>query len=333
MSNGLLTVLTIRCASTRYPNKALELVEGVPLTAWIIKRLKRLPGNLILATTNHKEDDPLEEIARNLSIDVLRYDGDENDVLGRMAAALRCYPEATHILRGLGDMPFPNEVTIKRGLAVLQRTGKEVFQYYLSSSVVPLYGSREFAISRTAFERIVKNAKKEEREHPDLWLHRNRERFTIAYHEPPPTTLFRDYRLEVDMPNDLFVIRQIAKNVGMLADIESIVHYLDRNWDVAKFNYGIPEKTGPKSSYDYALQRKWFSLMTGCEIETWTDGIVWKPPASKSVPVFCNAGFCLLGWGEDGILYTKEGHRLGGADWITCECGSGKFWRPKIQRN
>lgn len=326
---NLLTILTSRCGSERYPNKAIQEVAGKPLIKWIIERYKALPGNLVLATTSQPENDILEAIGHDSDVEVFRYTGDPNDVVGRMDAVVGQHPEATHIMRGLGDMPFICRTVVKRALTVLERTQKEMFLWMQNPDYPPIYGCRETPISRTAFQRIVNNAKGEEREHVDMWMHRHRNRFSVAYHEPPSFSYYRFYRFEIDWPQDIATIKHIAEDgPGMLASVKEIVRWVDNNnW--ALKNNGLVEKTGILTSYDYKLRRQWYVLMEGNEVITWNNE-VWEPPDEKAPPVFCNASRCFLGWGYRGKLHTKEGHILAGPDWVTCSCGTGRFWRVSV---
>jgi hypothetical protein len=250
-----------------------------------------------------------------------------------MAAVVRQKPAATHVMRALGDCPFLELSLVNRASHVLDRHQKDWLIWYTQPDVNPIYGTRELPISKAAFLRIDQSAKGDEREHLDLWFNRNRSRFKILYHEPPPTVYFRQqYRLEVDYPDDLKLVEAIAtRGPGMQSQLKDIIVWLDQNEWAAKLNWGCVEKTGPLTSYGNGLKREWFKGMKGQMVYAW-DGHIWEPSDREDSPKFCQSGRCLVGWGErrEGQVRTIEGHILKGAAWLNCQCGAGQFTRERF---
>jgi len=328
----LLIILTARCGSDRFPNKVLAEVEGLPLIYWIGTRLKDTENaQVVIATTTSPDDDPLVEIAEAKYMPIYRHP-DPDDVVGRMTAALELYGEgAKYIFRALGDSPFIATEILDEAIKTLEATKSDAFLWMLPPEVLPVYGAREFPYSIAGWHKINRNAKGEEREHVDMWFSRNRNRFKIAYHDPPDSVYFRTYRLEVDWPEDLELVRRVAKEVGMLAPLSEINRYIDNNPDVARLNIKQVEKTGPTISYNYRERRAWFKLMQGVPVVAW-DGSIWDAPDEKATPIFCSSGKCLVGYGWEGELHTKEGHRIKGFSRISCSCGTGKVWRSPIKK-
>jgi len=240
--NDLVIVLTARLGSERFPSKAMEKVEGRPLLWWIIKRLQ-LAGKVILATTNLRQDNELESLAIGMEIPLWR--GKVDDVVTRIDGAVKEYaPNAKYILRGLGDCPYISPLIVLRATRTLSKTNSEAFAWHLPPNTIQrlVYGSREFPYSRSGWNKIVKNARGDEREHVDLYFHRNREKFDVAYHESPPLVYFRNYRLEVDWPEDLELVKRVAKEFDPLAELDHIIRYIDINGDIGKLNRMRVEK-------------------------------------------------------------------------------------------
>lgn len=284
---------------------------------------------IAVATTNDASDNQLAEVMKAEGVEVVR--GSTDDVVGRMDAVIQTgqYPGAEFIFRMLGDMAFPELKIIERSVAVMDRFKAEAFAWFIPPDTLPLlaYGSREFPVSKAAFSRLVRCAKGDEREHVDLWFHRHRNRFNVIYHEPPNSAYFGDIRIEVDTADDLEVIRQVADEIGMMASLKEVMSFLRKNENIANGNRHVQEKTGPRSSYEYELRRKWYDLMCDAgQVVSW-DNHVWQPPSPKAPPIFCNSGQCLIGWGDRGRLYTKEGHTIAGPSRMSCKCGAGKFFK------
>lgn len=321
---NLAIILTARMESARLPGKVVAEVCGEPLAYWIAMRLKPV-GEVVLATTEHVADDPLEEVARKA--DVPCYRGSVEDVIGRMEKARMMYaPRAEYVLRALGDCPFMSAELVNRATTVMDRREGEAFQWHLAPNCHPVYGAREFPYHIDAWRRIVRNSG--QREHVDMYFHEHRDTFNIVYHETPPAVYFREYRLEVDWAEDLAMVRAVAEEQGMLAPLDHIIGCLDTHPEIAGINRHRTEITGLSVSYNYQTQRDWMRVMEGKPVVCWND-LLWLPPSDKATPVFCQSGQCLLGFALNGVLYTKNA-RIRGEAHIQCSCGSGKFWHePK----
>lgn len=305
--------------------KALLDIEGKPLIWWILRRLTRLPGKVVLAIPGDQNNiSAFRPIVKDLGLSF--YAGsNENDVIDRINGAYRSLmPDAQYILRALGDCPFLETSLIIRALETMEKFKKEAFVWHLAPSTFPVYGAREFPFSIKAWKRISIYAQGTEREHTDMYFHQHRSMFDIAYHEPPESSYFRPYRLEVDWKEDAKLIRAIAHNIGMDAPLSNVIRFLDAHPELADINRQRVEKTGT-STYEYATKREWMKSMRGHPVIGWNDN-VWHPPSPNATPVFCSSGKCHLGFGHKGSLYTHEAVIRGDAQ-LFCNCGSGKFWR------
>ena len=324
------TILTVRNGSSRLPRKNTRAICGKPVMVWTIERLSKLPGKVIVATTDKQEDNSIADICTSIDIPVFR--GAVDDVVGRMNGALMQYiPDADLVFRGLGDCPFIEIELVNRAAQIIHSTESDAFLWHLSPDTWPVYGSREFPFSINGWKKIFNKATGEEREHIDEYYHNNREKFKIVYHEPPSTIYFRPYRLEIDWFEDLDLIDTIGKEIGMESTLSDVIKFLDENPQIASINKDRTEKTGPLTSYIYGLRRKWMRAMIGKPVTAW-DNTVWQPPDPKATPIFCNSGKCLIGYGKSGILYTKSGDRIGGNAYKSCPCGAGKYWKAAIEK-
>lgn len=318
-------VLTVRMGSRRLPGKVLTKIQKKPLAAWILERLKLVANGVpVIATTNEPEDNPVEKFANEYGYPIYR--GDTNDVVNRINEAVRSLvPDAAFVFRALGDCPFIDPTIVNRSVQVMFEHKSEAFLWQLAPDTWPVYGAREFPFSRQGWNKIMSFAKNTEREHSDSYFHKNRDKFEIVYHEPPSTTYFRNYRLEIDWQEDLQLVEKVAENIGMLSPTQDVIRFLDENSEIASINQQRVEITGPLTSYDYQLRRNWMRAMNGKPVVLW-DGTVLHIP-EKSSPIFCNSGRCLLGYGKNGVLYKRDGDCISGDAFISCSCGTGRYWK------
>lgn len=317
-------VITARMDSERLPGKVLAEVGGKPLLEHLTERLAQV-GKVVVATSDEASDDPIAQWANGRAP---CYRGSKHDVVNRIWAAIKEHlGDCQFVMRGLGDCPFPEVSFIHRAAQVMDATGADMFLWMLPPWVWPVYGAREFPIRVTLWEAMNKLAAGDEREHPDLYLHRHRKDLNIVYHEPPPPAYFRPHRLEVDYPEDLEMLRKlVARFNGRWPNLLEALKVLDAEPEIAMINASREERTGPYASYSQAERDAWAQAQRGEAVVCW-DNVVWKPKRREK-PIFCSAGTCLIGYYGDGWLKLKEGHMIREGV-ITCPCGAGRHWREK----
>lgn len=101
----VVAVIQARMGSTRLPKKALRKIKGKTLIEWIKYRLSFCDkiDQIVLATADTPENDPLEDLARN--IDLEYYRGSEKDLVSRLFETAKKF-NADAIVRITGDCPL-----------------------------------------------------------------------------------------------------------------------------------------------------------------------------------------------------------------------------------
>jgi len=99
-----IAIITARMASSRLPKKVLLPLYGSPALLWAADRCAqaKLVNGVIIATTADPSNDPIEKALYGYL--VFRYEGDEEDVLGRVLAAAK-WVGADIIVDVSGDCP------------------------------------------------------------------------------------------------------------------------------------------------------------------------------------------------------------------------------------
>lgn len=116
----VLAVIGARLNSSRLPAKHLLPLHGLPLVERVLQRLQcaRTLTRTVLATTADSVNQPLLDWARG-RVEVLAYDGDVNDLMGRIDAVVAaCDPD--YIAYICGDCPLVDPQFIDHALRQLQ---------------------------------------------------------------------------------------------------------------------------------------------------------------------------------------------------------------------
>ena len=115
-----LAIVQARIGSTRLPGKMLADLGGKPLVWWAWKAAVDAFGadNVVIAMPATRENDELEVavLSMDAPVNVFRWDGPENDVLGRFHACAHTYrwhPDSV-IVRDTPDDPFKVPALMKR---------------------------------------------------------------------------------------------------------------------------------------------------------------------------------------------------------------------------
>ena len=113
-----LIVVQCRYASSRLPGKAMYPLAGLPMLAFLLRRLKsaELKARLILAVTDRPEDDVLAAWGNAEEVPVVR--GENDDVLARYLKCIEMYPAAS-VVRVTADNPLTAPEAVRDTLTAL----------------------------------------------------------------------------------------------------------------------------------------------------------------------------------------------------------------------
>jgi spore coat polysaccharide biosynthesis protein SpsF len=179
MSDGNIAILQARVSSTRLYGKVLKSLIGKPMMLRQIERIKfsEKIDTLVVATSNMREDDQIEELCLKNNIECYR--GSLNDVLDRFyKAAVKYNP--SYVIRLTADCPL-----------VDPRLIDQIIEYYLSgdfdyvsNSVEPTYPDGldvevvNFASLLKAWQEAVLYS---DREHVLTYIHQRPNLFKIGH--------------------------------------------------------------------------------------------------------------------------------------------------------
>jgi spore coat polysaccharide biosynthesis protein SpsF len=237
-------ILQARMGSTRLPGKVLMKADETNLMLdYSINQLKYCMNSdkMIIATSNLKRDDPIEEHCKISNIDFFR--GDEQDVLDRHYQCAKKY-SLSHIVRIPSDKPLIDPQIVD---SIIEFFKKNDFDYVANFEIIQKNNSLIFnstypsgteveIFSFNALEMAWKNAKSpDEREHVTPHLYLNPKIFKIKHiHQSENLSHFR---WSLDYENDMYLIREIIKGISNRPILTNdIIKLLDENPKLYKIN-------------------------------------------------------------------------------------------------
>jgi spore coat polysaccharide biosynthesis protein SpsF len=161
----------------------------------------------MLATTRHREDDPLvEEAARS---GALTFRGPDDNVLRRFVAAARSV-HARFVVRATADNPAVDIDAAARVLEAITTTGAD----HAMDVGLPI-GCAVEAITVRALRRALElTADPYDLEHVTPFIRRDNHRFHVVETPAPARVRRPDLRLTIDTPSDLQFMRQVLNRIG-----------------------------------------------------------------------------------------------------------------------
>lgn len=210
-------IVQARMGSTRLPGKVLEHVEGVPMLALQIERLRRCRSadEIVIATTAAERDEPVVALAEELA--VRWYRGSESDVLARYVGAARD-AGADVIVRVTADCPLIDPAVTDRVIEALLGSGAD----YASNTQVRTYprGLDTEVFHQDVLRRIDRMAdSRPAREHVTYFINYDRPDLFVR-ESVEDSEDNSDLRWTVDEQADLDLVREIyarfeARDPGM----------------------------------------------------------------------------------------------------------------------
>ena len=158
-----IAIVQARMGSTRFPNKVMRTINGVPMIELLLQRLAkaRRIDQIILATSADPRNQPLADYVRGLGYTI--FQGKENDVLDRYYQAARPHQPDT-VVRITGDCPLIDPELVDQVITAYEAQRVD----YLCNVLPPTYpdGLDIEVFSFRALEQAAQQASKlAEREH------------------------------------------------------------------------------------------------------------------------------------------------------------------------
>lgn len=243
---SLLVVVQARLSSSRLPGKVLIEAAGRSLLGHLLTRIQRSthPHQLVVATTTQPADERVASEAARYGARVVR--GSESDVLSRFADALAANP-ADVVVRLTADNPLldPAELDRVLGEFLARLGGPDEVDYATNHTLQggrPPLGLDVEVCSAAVLERAAREARDPgDREHVTPYLYRVPGRFRVlrtAYPQPERSR----YRLTVDTPEDLQLIRTLLGALGPDVGLAEVARYLDAHPELAAVNANIVQR-------------------------------------------------------------------------------------------
>lgn len=243
-----LAIIQARMGSTRLPGKVLMDVHGKSLLKQLVDRIRpaKKLDEIIIATTENAEDDPIEAYCAENDIKCVR--GSDWDVLDRFYKAANSLDETPdNIVRICCDNPLHSHKVVDFVVSHFEEAGTD---YFSNSNQEPDYLEDGFDVEVFTYASL-KSAWKDaqllsEREHVCPYIKKT---FTCGWKKANQEYTFK---LSVDTQADLDAIRSIFEELKDTPDfgIDEVVDLLKNKPEILNINKDSTINSGYQKSLD-----------------------------------------------------------------------------------
>jgi len=222
-------ILTARNLSKRFPNKVIKEICGRKVIEIAILRAKITNFPIVLATSFDKEDDVLEDIAKEYDIKVFR--GSPLNILKRWCDCFRKYSIDNAILVGADDVLYDYDIG-KRAIIQLEEGIVDVVKH--PDNIV--YGLFGWAMNQRVFRKL-ESVIQDDDLNTDIFSQylidadANIQEVKLKKWERD-----KPYRLTLDYLEDLEMFKVLIDKIGFEKSGKVIIEFLDMNPEIAKIN-------------------------------------------------------------------------------------------------
>lgn len=243
--NRIVVVVQARMGSSRLPGKVMKTICQKPVLELMLERLSKskLIDEIVVATTNLKEDDVIFDWSKKIGYSVFR--GSELDCLDRHYQVGKKFA-AKFIAKITSDCPFIDPIIVDKVIGFFLEHSDEFD--YVSNSHPPSYpdGLDLEIMHLSALENAWKNSVDMlEREHTTTYIWKRPDIFRIGnVTMPGGKNMFMKERWTLDYPDDFEFTKQIYENLYMPGKIflmDEILKFLDNRPKIRKINSHLCE--------------------------------------------------------------------------------------------
>lgn len=229
-------IIQARMGSSRLPGKVMKTLGDKTVLAHVIDRVKQGCENVVIATTDNPQDDPIIAEAKKNGAGVFR--GSEDDVLSRYYLAAK-EANADLIIRVTSDCPLYDGKLLKSMLKYYK--GED----YLSNTIERRFprGLDTEIFTFAALEKTFNEAKEQyQREHVTPYIYQNPDKFKIRYYKQQPNN--SEMRWTLDTEEDWQMILAVYNSLykGKIFSTVEVVNFLEKHPEIAKINAHIEQK-------------------------------------------------------------------------------------------
>ena len=239
----VVAVVQARMSSARLPGKVLLSLASKPVLWWICARciLANRIDNIVVATTSDPSNDPIaDKHYLPYGCEAFRYEGDENDVIGRVLAAAD-QVKTDIIVDITADCPMIDPRHIDHLIKMLIKNDLDYVSNCVRRTWPDGFDVQVYTREALAWTKGQLNPK----QHAGWNIARHPEVFKIMNWPASSDMHWPDLGLTLDTREDYVLLQILFREFGddPAFAVEDVVKFLKANPELVEINKGIRRKT------------------------------------------------------------------------------------------
>ncbi len=208
MKTNRVVIVQCRLSSTRLPQKALKMLGGKPVLAWVLASMHKVNADRYFVATDSASYDSLKPICEENSFECFK--GDLNDVLKRFCDLLRTIDCKT-VIRATADNPFLFYEAAEESAKDFEYRNQSGMKCdYLTWTGLPHGSGVEIFNADSLLKAQGLTSDPYDHEHVGPALYNHKDTFKCEFIKAPNRFYFPDLRTTIDTPSDFLRACQIV---------------------------------------------------------------------------------------------------------------------------
>lgn len=220
-------------SSERLPGKVLADIEGEPMLSRILERLRSDRYDLMVATSDGLEDDPIQSLCETHGVRCFR--GSRDDVLDRMFRAAKVSTPDI-VIRFTADNPLVDREFTEMLLDDFETCDCD----YLAPKGYPIGLAAEIVRYPVLEQAWQEATSQPDREHVTTYIYHPVERFRVKWRRPE--TELPPMRWTVDTRADLEFAREVYRRLGEGFSWRDVLELMLKHPELREINCHVAQK-------------------------------------------------------------------------------------------
>ncbi|WP_038073322.1 cytidylyltransferase domain-containing protein [Treponema sp. C6A8] len=224
MKTNRVVIVQCRLSSTRLPQKALKMLGGKPVLAWVLQSMRKVNADRYFVATDFDSYDSIKPICEQNNFECFK--GDLNDVLKRFCDLLRTIDCKT-VIRATADNPFLFYEAAEESVKDFEYRNQSGMKCdYLTWTGLPHGSGVEIFNADSLLKAEGPTSEPYDHEHVGPALYNHKETFKCEFIKAPNRFYFPKLRTTIDTPSDFLRACQIVNSLKSQGPFstEEIVH-------------------------------------------------------------------------------------------------------------
>lgn len=211
MKTNRAIIVQCRLSSTRLPGKAVKMLAGKPVLAWVLQAMKKVKADSYYVATDEDSYETLKPICDEYKFEC--FAGPLDDVLERFCLLIKKIDCKT-VIRATADNPFLFYEAAQSSVEEFEKLNKESRCDYFTYTGLPHGSGVEVFSAQSLLKAALETANPYDHEHVGPALYNHKDKYVCEFVKAPYSYYHPELRTTIDTYSDFLHANAIVKYLG-----------------------------------------------------------------------------------------------------------------------